>query len=322
VSTAFVTGGSGFIGGRLIGRLVGEGWNVRALARSSSSSAKVSALGAQPVEGELGDRASMRTGAEGCEYSFHAAAHLGEWGTREEFLRDNVEGTRNAIESSRDAGVRRFVHVGTEAALLAGEPLVNVNEDAPLRPDSKALYPATKAMAEQAVRDANADGFETVVVRPRLVWGPGDTTIVPSLTAAIEKKRFSWIGGGHHLTATTHVDNTVEGLVLGATRGRPGGVYFVTDGEPAVFREFITELLSANGVLVPDRSMPAPVARFAATVSEGIWKTFRLKGSPPVTRLAYWLSAQECTIDISRARTELGYEPVISRDDGLAALKR
>jgi nucleoside-diphosphate-sugar epimerase len=321
VSTAFVTGGSGFIGGRLIQRLVRDGWRVRALARSNSSAAKVTALGAEPVSGELAERAGMRAGAEGCEYAFHAAAHLGEWGTREAFVRDNVDGTRNALEGSREAGVRRFVHVGTEAALLAGTPLVNVDEDAPLRPDSKALYPATKAMAEQAVRAANADGFETVVVRPRLVWGPGDTTIVPSLTQAIERKRFSWIGGGRHLTATTHVDNTVEGLVLGATRGRSGGVYFVTDGEPVVFREFITELLRANGVEPPDRNMPAAVARVAAAASEGTWKTFRLKGSPPVTRLAYWLSAQECTIDISRARAELAYEPVISREEGLAGLR-
>ena len=294
---------------------------MRALARSDSSAEKVSAHGAEPVPGDLADPDTIRTGAHGCEYAFHAAAHLGEWGDPADFERDNVIGTRNALTGTREAGVRRFVHVGTEAALLAGEPLVNANEDAPLRPDSKALYCATKARAEQAVRDINGNGIETVVVRPRLVWGPGDTTIVPSLTEAIARKRFAWIGGGRHLTATTHVENTVEGLMLGASRGRPGGVYFVTDGEPVVFREFITALLRAHRVEPPERTMPVPVARVAAAVSEGAWRTFRLKGSPPVTRLAYWLSAQECTIDISRARSELGYEPVIGREEGLAALK-
>jgi nucleoside-diphosphate-sugar epimerase len=319
--TAFVTGGSGFIGGRLIRRLVSEGWKVRALARSRSSSDAVAAAGAEPVTGDLDDVAAMRRGAEGCDVTFHGAAHLGEWGNRSDFERVNVGGTRNVIAASRDTGVQRFVHIGTEAALIAGQPLVNVDESAPLRPDSSALYCATKAMAEQVVRGANGDGIETVVVRPRLVWGPGDTTIVPSLIEAIEKGRFSWIGGGRHLTSTTHVDNVVEGLMLGASRGRPGDAYFVTDGEPVVFRHFITELVATRGIEMPGRNMPVPVAKAAAGASETIWRAFHLKGSPPVTRLAVWLSSLECTIDISRARAELGYEPVRGIEEGMAELR-
>jgi nucleoside-diphosphate-sugar epimerase len=318
---AFVTGGSGFIGGRLIERLRGDGWSVRALARSPSSAEKVSSLGAEPVTGDLDDVAAMRSGAEGCDVAFHAAAHLGEWGPREEFERVNVGGTRNVLTAAREAGVRRFVHVGTEAALIAGQPLVNADESAPLRPDSKALYCATKAMAEQAVRDANGDALETVVVRPRLVWGRGDTTIMPSLVKTMKAGRFAWIGGGRHRTSTTHVDNTVHGLVLGAAKGRAGGVYFVTDGKPVVFREFITELVATQGVDAPDRNMPASLAGAAAVASEGIWRALRLKGAPPVTRLAVWLSSQECTIDISRARAELGYEPVRTIADGMSELR-
>jgi nucleoside-diphosphate-sugar epimerase len=318
---AFVTGGSGFIGGRLIERLRRDGWAVQALARSAASAGRVRELGADPVEGDLENIDAMREGARGCTLAFHAAAQLGEWGSRDEFMRVNVGGTGNALAAARDAGVRRFVHVGTEAGLIAGQPLVNVDESAPLRPDSKALYCATKAMAEQAVRDANGDGFETVVVRPRLVWGRGDTSILPALIKTIEAGRFAWIGGGSHLTSTTHVDNTVEGLVLGAERGEPGGVYFVTDGEPIVFRDFITELISTRGVEVPDRAMPVALARIAAGASETVWRTFHLRGQPPVTRLAVWLSSQECTIDISLARRQLGYEPVKTREQGMAEMR-
>ena len=99
--TAFVTGGSGFIGGRLIKRLVADGWRVRALARSDGAAKKVSALGAEPVRGDLEDRDAMRAGAAGADLVFHAAAHLGEWGDREEFERINVGGTRNALETAR-----------------------------------------------------------------------------------------------------------------------------------------------------------------------------------------------------------------------------
>jgi nucleoside-diphosphate-sugar epimerase len=320
-ATAFVTGGSGFIGGSLVARLSAGGCRVRALARSDDSATRVTELGAEPVRGDLGDRDSIESGAEGCEVAFHLAAHLGQWGKREEFAAANVTGTENALAGARAAGVRRFVHCGTEAALLAGEPLRQVDESAPLRPDSKALYSATKAVAEQAVRGASADGFDTLVLRPRLVWGAGDTTLLPEIVAAVEAGRFAWIGGGGHLTDTTHVDNVVEGLLLAAERGGAGEAYFVTDGQPVVFRQFISALLEARGVDPPTRSLPAPVANALAAGAEGLWRTLRLGGEPPLTRLAVWLSSQECTIDISKARRELGYEPVISREEGLEGLR-
>jgi len=317
----FVTGGSGFIGGRLIERLVSEGRRVRALARSDGAAAKVEGLGAEAARGDLGDRASLAAGATGCEVAFHLAAHLGEWGPWEEFERGNVEGTRNALAACEEAGVRRFVHCGTEAALMAGEPLVHVDETAPLRPDSRAPYPATKAQAEQAVRAASREGFETVALRPRFVWGKGDTTLLPEMVKTVEAGRFAWVGGGRNVTDTAHVDNVVEGLVLAAEKGHPGEAYFVTDGEPVVFREFVTALLETQGVEPPDRSLPAWTAAPLARVCETAWKLLPLKGEPPMSTFRAWILTQECTIDISKARRELGYAPLVSHEQGLAELR-
>jgi nucleoside-diphosphate-sugar epimerase len=320
LATAFVTGGSGFIGGGLIERLRRDGHEVRALARSDDAARKVTERGAEPVHGDLSDIDAVRGGAEGCELAFHVAARADDWGRWEDFERDNVQGTRNAVDGCAAAGVRRFVHTGTEASLMAGQPLVQVDESAPLRPDSKAPYPSTKARAERLVLDAARDGFETVSLRPRFVWGMGDTSVLPGIMRVVESGRFAWIGGGRQLTATTHVDNTVEGLILAAERGRSGEAYFVTDGESVVFREFVSELIRSQGVEPPSREVPRGVAGALMTAGEALWR-LPLPGRPPVTRFAYWASSQECTIDISKARRELGYEPVKSREQGLAEMR-
>src|SRR5918999_2295710 len=319
---AFVTGGSGFIGGALIERLRREGWEVRALARSDTAEAAVRERGAAPVRGDLGDTAALEGGTVGCDVCFHAAAKVEDWGDPAEFERLNVGGTANVIAASRAAGVRRLVHVGTEAALTAGQALVRVDETAPLRPDSPFLYSSSKAKAEQLVRDANGDGLETVVVRPRFVWGRGDTTLLPAIAELVRSGRFRWIGGGRHLTDTTHVDNTVEGLWLGATKAPAGGVYFVTDGEPVVFRDFLERMLATQGVEAPDKSVPPAVAAGAAAAPQRPRRPPRPPRAPPPARLPGWGSSKECTLDDSRARTELGYEPVRTREGGLADLAR
>ena len=319
--TAFVTGGSGFVGGALIERLAGEGWTVRALARSDRAAAAVEAAGAEAVRGDLDDTAAMQQGAQGADVFHHAAAKVEDFGDPADFQRVTVQGTGNALAAARGAGVPRFVHVGTEAALMAGQPLVNVDETAPLRPDSPAPYPWSKAKAEQAVRDANGDGLETVVVRPRFVWGKGDTSLLPRIVDMTKSGKFAWIGGGGQLTATTHIDNTVEGLVLGAERGKPGGVYFVTDGDPVVFREFVSELIRTQGVNPPTRTVPLGLARAVAAASEGVWRLLRRSGRPPLTRFTVWVSALECTIDDSLARSELGYREVKTREQGLEEMR-
>ena len=132
--------------------------------------------------------------------------------------------------------------------------------------------------------------------------------------------RFFWVDHGRHLTSTTHVDNAVHGLLLGAERGRPGEAYSVSDGDPISFRAFITALLATVGVTPPERSLPGPAARALAAGGETVWRALRLKGRPPLTRTVCWLAGLERTISIEKARRELGYEPVVSRAEGLAAL--
>jgi nucleoside-diphosphate-sugar epimerase len=200
MAQAFVTGGSGFIGQVLVRRLLDEGHSVRVLVRSEGSAAKVSALGAEPVRGELTGPATWRDGVTGSDVVFHLAAETDITADRERHELVSVRGTQAAVDAARYAQVPRFVHCGSEAALLAGDPLLDVDETAPLRPDSEAAYCAVKAVAEKIVLGANAPGFATMSIRPRFVWGPG-SILTDGLVAAARAGRFAWIGGaGTQLT--------------------------------------------------------------------------------------------------------------------------
>jgi nucleoside-diphosphate-sugar epimerase len=318
----FVTGGSGFVGRRLIAALRARGDEVRALARSDAAIAAVLAAGATPVRGDLDDVAAMQRGMDGCAWVFHAAAHTAEWAPAAAYERVTVQGTRHALAAARAAGVARFVHVGSEAALVDGTPLRRVDESRPLPRDPLPGYPASKAASEALVRAANDGVLQTLVVRPRLIWGAGDTTLLPPLVDAVRRGRFRWIGGGGHLTSTCHVDNAVEGLLCAAERGRGGEAYFDSDGAPLEFRDFITRLLATQGVAAPRGSLPYGVARCIAAGGEWLWRALPLPGKPPLTRLVLQLFGREVTVDDGKARRELGYRGATSIEAGLAAMTR
>ena len=315
-----MTGGSGFLGRNVIETLCARGDEVRALARSDGAVAAVRTAGAEPVRGDLDDTAAMTAGMAGCSVVFHCAAATAQFGDRQAIRHINVGGTERALDAARQAGVKTFVHVSTESVLIGGPPIVRADESWPLPRHPIGVNAATKGEAEQRVLAANSPTLATVIVRPRLIWGAGDTSVLPVIIDAVKKGVFKWIAGGHHLTSTCHVDNVVHGMLLAAEKSPGGQIYFLTDGEPIEVRRFLTQVLEKSGVTPGPGSMPRWVARAGAWLAELAWKTFGLSGEPPITRSAVRLIGEEVTVVDDKARRELGYTPIVTIEQGIAEL--
>ncbi len=315
-----MTGGSGFVGRHLLLRLLAQGHEVLALVRSEASAAVVASVGATPVLADLCDVGAVAGRLEGCDVVVHAAADTRSWGRPGDLELVNVAGTRALLDAARTARVPRLVHVSTAAVLADGHPLRFVDESAPYPRRYAGEYSRTKALAEQLVVAADGRELRTVVVRPRLAWGPGDTTVMPQVLRAVEEGRWAWVNGGEYLTSTCHVLNLCLGIERAAEQGRGGQVYFVTDGAPVPFREFVTRWAAAYGVRLPTRSVPSPVLRTATGVLDRGWRVLHLRGEPPVAGVALALGVHEVTVNDARARADLGYVPVVSVDQGLTDL--
>lgn len=321
MARVFVTGGSGFVGRHLVRALVARGDEVRALARSEAAAAAVRAEGAHAVRGDLLDPAALADGVAGCERVFHCAATVDEWGPRLHYQRVNVEATQSLLATAQVAAVKRFIHVSTEAIYADGGPMRDLDEASPLPARPLPRYAQSKNLAERAVRAANAPLFATIACRPRLIWGAGDTSVLPKLVAAVKAGRFAWVDGGRYLTQTCHIDNVIEGLLKAADHGTGGQAYFLTDGEPVEFRAFFTDWLGTQGLSMPDKSVSFRLAYAFGAVCEWLWDHLPLPGAPPVSRLPVALGGQEVTISDAKARREIGYVGAVTREAGLAAMK-
>ncbi len=314
----FVTGGSGFVGGHVIEHFARQGHDVRAMARSDASARAVEAFGARAVRCSLDDVGPEHLG--GVDAVVHAAAFVEEWGTREEFYAANVAGTERMLAAARQAGVKRFLHVGTEAALFDGRDLVNVDEHRSYPARQRYLYSETKAEAEKRVLAANDAAMTAISLRPRFIWGPRDATLLPAILEMAKLGRFAWIDRGEHLSSTCHVANLVHAIELALTRGRGGQSYFVADDGARTYRDMLTRLARTANVELPKKSVPGWLARGLAALVEWAWRLFRLPGRPPMTRFAIAMMASTVTVSTEKAKRELGYEPIVGVDAGLREL--
>ena len=319
MAKVFITGATGFVGGALARHRLELGDQVYALSRSEGSDQKLQAMGATPVRGELGS--ALADSLKGMDWVFHCAAKVEDFGDPDDFYRTNVTGTNNLITDCIVAGVSHFLFLSTEAVLLDGYSKTNMTEQTPYPLVTPFLYSRTKMAAEKLVRATSADDLKTYIVRPRMVWGPGDSHFLPELKKMCERKALVWIDKGEHLTSTTHIRNLVHGVDLVVAKGKPGEVYFITDEEPILIRDFLRGLLDSQGLAPPRFSLPGFLVRGLAQVVEPLWVLLRLPSKPPLTKLGASFLSRDGTVDISKAKSELGYRPVVSREEGFTELK-
>lgn len=303
----FVTGGSGFVGGAVIRRLVAEGRAVHALARSDGSRARIADLGATPVQAELFDPIGLARAMEGCSTVFHIAG-VNEMCARNpaRMRRVNVEGASSAIRAAAAAGATRFVHTSS-AATIGEESGAVGREDTSHRGSFLSWYERSKHEAERGVLEEGAGlGIEVVCVNPSSVQGPGRTGGTARLLMRVAEARLAvlvrtWL-------SVVDVDDCAEGHVLAATRGAPGERYILS-GTSLTLERAVTLLRAANGRPRHVVWLPRALARAASPLAA---LAPRLAENPPLCLAMIRTLLHGHRYDGSRAERELGvrYTPI------------
>lgn len=331
-SPVLVTGGTGFLGSRLVARLRATGRPVTIVSRQPQP--RLSKEGIRVVVGPLHDPAVCAEACRGIDTVFHVAARVGVWGKAADFQRDNVHATLALLAAAKQAGVGRFVYTSTPSVVYTGRDLSGADESLPLTTDCPSPYPLTKARAERAVLAANTDGFSTIALRPHLIWGVGDPHLVPRVLARARSGRLRIVGEGRNRVDMVHVDNAVDAHLdaeralrsrqqtIDTSRGaRPAGcAYFITNGEPVLLWEWINALLTALGHPAVTQRLSLPAARRIGAVCEGVWRVLPLPGEPPMTRFVAEELAKDHWFSIEAARRDLGYQPRVTMAAGTADL--
>ncbi len=302
-----VTGATGFIGGAILRGLQAAGHDAVAYVREGSDSRSLSDV--ERVVGDLADPNRLAVAAANCEVMVHAAGIADPAADRETLGWAHVAGTENAINAAKKAGCRRMIHISCADVTLYDGPRSFWSEDeATTRPFGALAQ--TKLYAEDLARVSGNRDLRTIVLRPALVWGPGDSTHLSGWQAEAANGGVRLVGGGKKLLATTYTGNLVQAVLRAIEADVPtGSVYYVVDTELSVSRDFFTELSDTLGWKAPRKAGPY---RWAMALCYA-----HLSPLHPTQVIR---RGQTSAFDMTKAKKELGYEPVVTREQGMAEL--
>ena len=328
-----MTGGTGFLGRRLVERLLAAGRSVAVLGRTPAPD--LEARGVRFIRASLDDDDAVRAACAGAATVFHVAAKVGVWGRHDDFFRSNVLGTRAILDGCRTHGVGRLVYTSTPSVIYNGRDLAGADESLPLTAGCPSPYPLTKAIAEREVLAANSPTLRTVALRPHLIWGAGDPHLVPRILTRARAGRLRIVGDGHNRVDMVHVANAVDAHLLAETalmhcqlsadnaaggNRADGRAFFITNGEPVVLWDWINGLLRTLGEPPVTKRISLGAASAIGALCEAAWRVLPLRGEPPITRFVAAELAKDHWFDLGAARRDLGYTPRITMAAGTAEL--
>ncbi len=305
-----VTGGSGFVGSHLAKTLAAAGHDVLAIGRNpyrypfgkpGPSFTQVNITNGEQVSEACTNR----------DLIYHCAALASPWGPRSAFEAVNVGGTQNVAAACSQESDARLIHVSSTAVQFDFQDSENVREQDQIKPPYACEYARSKAMGEDVIRDAVTAGLNAVIIRARAVFGPGDRSLLPRLMEASDQGRLRTIGDGAATLDLTYIDNLVLALILAADSGTVGKTYTITNDEPVQLTTFIQQTLQETDRPPVLKRVSRGVALSAAGWIER-WHRWRKKsGEPSTTKYAVGLLSTTKTFDISAAKRDLAYAPIV-----------
>ncbi len=344
---ALVTGGGGFLGRGIVNALLARGDQVSVLARGHYPD--LEQAGARCLRADITDAQAVAQAMAGQEVVLHGAAKAGDGGSFDSYYRPNVLGTRTLLQAAVQAGVRGFVHTSTPSVVIdtgaaqpwwrawshPGEGIQAGTTDLPYAKDCTSFYSRTKAMGEMIALAAGRDEHSELAVtalRPHLIWGPGDTQLIPRLIKRARQGRLRLVGDGTNVVDTTYIDDAVAAHLcaadalsgFGRAAASSGQVYFISSGDPQPLATVINSALAAAGLPPENRQLPFSVAYAAGAVAEAACHTWRhLTGREVEPLMSRFLARQLATshwFDIEPAHHDLGYHPDYTVAEGMKEL--
>jgi len=308
-----ITGASGFIGGRFARFALEQGFDVRVNGRRAAGVEHLVRRGAEFVQGDLIDPELVRELCRDVDAVVHCAGAVGVWGRKQDFVQGNVQVTENVVEACLKQRVRRLVHLSSPSIYFDGRSHLGIKEEqVPKRFNNH--YAATKYLAEQKVFGAEEFGLEVIALRPRFVTGAGDTSIFPRLLNMQRKNRLSIIGNGLNVVDFTSMQNLNQAMLSSLLAGSSalGKAYNISNGTPVPVWDAVNYVMRRMQLPQVTRYRSYGLAYAAAAINEGACLLWPGRPEPTLSRVAMQAMSKDFTLDISRARHYLDYEPQVS----------